>query len=1326
METQPVCPNCRKPLPPDVPLGLCPECLIKSGFPTEGGGVSGQAAGARFVPPPIDEIARLFPQLEIVEFIGKGGMGAVYKARQPALDRFVALKILPPAVASDPGFAERFNREARALARLNHPNIVGIYDFGTVGMAGRPPASGTQKLTGETPVPLWFLLMEFVDGANLRDIERAGKLSPEQALAIVPQICEALQFAHNEGIVHRDIKPENLLMDKKGRVKITDFGIAKIVGVPGGKVSLTGAKDVVGTPHYMAPEQVEKPQTVDHRADIYSLGVVFYEMLTGELPLGKFSPPSRKVQVDVRLDEVVLHALEKEPARRYQQASQVKTDLETIAGTPSPAAGIASPAHSFSLPARQLTSDKAILPAFLLAFFFGIFGAHRFYAGKFGTAFLQLGAWAWCVFLIIVCAVSGGHVQPAAGILLGFSIFGCVVWALIDWILIVCKAFTDGQGRRMTHWLHSQNGDLRTGASLMAGPPPSPPTGGATPPVSPASSAPPGAPPSTPPGGIPPASGAAAAGVPPGTPPSAPIGIITASAVGLMVAAGWKLLSVAPAILFFSGHSIVHWLKPLSGIWGFGSFLGLGIASIFCFKVIPGLVILYGAVQMMRLRSYAWAMAAAIVAILTFLTSCSVLSLAMGIWALAVLGRQEVKQAFGLNHTPEQSGAKPSGGHGAGTVVAIVIGLLLLFAVVAGGVSVVYALAHFSHGANRQANEVSKDINLSFPLTAHGRFGIDNVSGRIEITGWDLDEVVVKGTIHGHTQEGVDAVKTDVDSSVDHVVIHTRQPSNTTGFPYSWFSFKDIYDERVDYTVQVPRNARLSNISSVSGDVTVNGVSGDIDASTVSGGAEVRDAAANLKLSSVSGQLETEFASLKHGQSVTLKNVSGGIEVTMPSNADANISANTISGHISSEFPALVRKKESWVGDSLHGTLGHGGASVKATTVSGSIKFQRGTDSTMPTGAMPAPAIKAALPALPSPPMPLAPAALPVPPTPPGPPAASAAPPPPVATAAPLGLAQQAAATAADARQVAQAVASAEQAAQAVATAGRAAAPEVSTADRFESGSEADFSHSFTAGPQGKLTVKVERGSIHVTGWDQNTVEVRVTREVTRASDSEAAGILKSHRVLLEQHGDEISVTADEPSLPSRGSWWGWLEQAQLNVHYEISLPRKFTARLETAGGEIEAANLQGDVDAKTQGGNLSFDTVAGAVDGETEGGSVKASACQGQLSLKTEGGNIAITGFAGPDVQADTEGGSVSADFAVAPRSDCTLHTSGGNVTARLPAKAALTLDAHTEGGTASSELPVQIQGDMERQTLRGTINGGGPKLTLETEGGNIRLQKR
>ena len=212
-------------------MGLCPECLVKSGLPTGSEPPPARgAAGAQFVPLQVGEIARLFPQLEILGFLGQGGMGAVYKARQPALDRLVALKILAPAMAGGAGFAERFNREARALARLNHPNIVAVYDFGKAGA-------------------LHYLLMEFVDGSNLREVEQAGRLSPEQAVAIVPQICEALQFAHNEGVVHRDIKPENILLDKKDRVKIADFGIAKMVGMSGGQETLTGARDVMGTPH---------------------------------------------------------------------------------------------------------------------------------------------------------------------------------------------------------------------------------------------------------------------------------------------------------------------------------------------------------------------------------------------------------------------------------------------------------------------------------------------------------------------------------------------------------------------------------------------------------------------------------------------------------------------------------------------------------------------------------------------------------------------------------------------------------------------------------------------------------------------------------------------------------------------------------------------------------------------------------------------------------------------------------------------------------------------------------------------------------------------
>ena len=256
------------------------------------------------VPTP-EDIAGNFPQFEILGCLGRGGMGVVYKAIQKSLNRMVAIKILAPERVGQEKFAERFAREAQTLAQLNHPNIVTVFDYGETG-------------------GLYYFVMEFVDGVNLRDLLSDGKLEPQQALAIVPPVCEALQYAHDKGIVHRDIKPENLLLDKEGRVKIADFGIAALVGAVG---------ESSGTPPYMAPEQAGPSPEVDHRADIYALGVVLYEMLTGERPNKELVAPSRKVQIDVRLDEIVLRALEKNPELRYQQASIFKTQVETIAST---------------------------------------------------------------------------------------------------------------------------------------------------------------------------------------------------------------------------------------------------------------------------------------------------------------------------------------------------------------------------------------------------------------------------------------------------------------------------------------------------------------------------------------------------------------------------------------------------------------------------------------------------------------------------------------------------------------------------------------------------------------------------------------------------------------------------------------------------------------------------------------------------------------------------------------------------------------------------------------------------------------------------------
>ena len=316
------CPRCESDLPANFSPGVCPTCLLQQGlspntYLSGTSSVGGSSSGRRrsWTPPTPAELAPRFPQLEIIELLGQGGMGAVYKVRQRDLDRWAALKILPDEVAHDPSFAERFQREARALALLGHQHIVTVYDFG--------------QRDG-----VYFLLMEYIDGVTLRQAIRAGQISAKDALAIVTQICDALQFAHEEGVVHRDIKPENILIDKRGRVKIADFGLAKLLGNSSEVPNLTGTHQVMGTPMYMAPEQMEGTRGVDHRADIFSLGVVFYELLTGELPLGRFAPPSQKYQLDVRLDDVVLRTLEKEPDRRYQQASDVKCDVESIRSQP--------------------------------------------------------------------------------------------------------------------------------------------------------------------------------------------------------------------------------------------------------------------------------------------------------------------------------------------------------------------------------------------------------------------------------------------------------------------------------------------------------------------------------------------------------------------------------------------------------------------------------------------------------------------------------------------------------------------------------------------------------------------------------------------------------------------------------------------------------------------------------------------------------------------------------------------------------------------------------------------------------------------------------
>ena len=344
------CNSCGRTLPNDAPGGLCPACVLRAAA----------AAASPVAGPSLEEIQVAFPHLEILECIGRGGMGIVYKAWQAHLGRHIALKVLDPALHAQPDFAERFAREARFLGKLAHPNIVAIHDF------------------GETEGYFW-LMMEYVDGMNLRQAMQAGRFSPAQALAIIPEICTALQFAHDQGVLHRDIKPENILLDARGHVKVADFGIARMLD-SAHDFTLTRTGSALGSTAYIAPEQIERPHDVDHRADLYSVGVVFYEMLTGELPLGRFPAPSEKSASDPRLDEVVFRTLAKEREKRYQSADGLRAGVEDSDLAP-PVRKTASLPKTTGLPWTVKVPLMGVGGGFLLMAFllFSLPENHRYY-----------------------------------------------------------------------------------------------------------------------------------------------------------------------------------------------------------------------------------------------------------------------------------------------------------------------------------------------------------------------------------------------------------------------------------------------------------------------------------------------------------------------------------------------------------------------------------------------------------------------------------------------------------------------------------------------------------------------------------------------------------------------------------------------------------------------------------------------------------------------------------------------------------------------------------------------------------------------------------
>ena len=257
-----------------------------------------------FIPPELEEIAKLLPNYEVLSFIAKGGMGAVYLAKQKSLDREVAIKILPRHFGEDAEFRSSFEAEAKSMAKLNHPNLVGIYDFGQVdGML--------------------YIIMEMVHGESLYHAAYGKTIEATEAGRIVCEICHGLANAHKQGILHRDIKPANILLDPSSSPKIGDFGLARPVGDH-------EADSAFGTPGYTAPEVVHNPTAVDESTDLYSVGAILYELLTGKLPEQCYMPAANLVQCDPEFDKIIRKAMNSDPVLRYRSAEAMAEAIENI------------------------------------------------------------------------------------------------------------------------------------------------------------------------------------------------------------------------------------------------------------------------------------------------------------------------------------------------------------------------------------------------------------------------------------------------------------------------------------------------------------------------------------------------------------------------------------------------------------------------------------------------------------------------------------------------------------------------------------------------------------------------------------------------------------------------------------------------------------------------------------------------------------------------------------------------------------------------------------------------------------------------------------
>jgi predicted Ser/Thr protein kinase len=372
MSTAHVCPNCGKPLPSDSPKGLCPACLLAAAIP----GQPDVHSVATVLPeysttsaaPEAGTHLKYFGDYELLEEIARGGMGIVWKARQTSLRRDVALKMIRAGALAGPDEVHRFLREAEAAANLQHPNIVAIHEVGEHG--------------GQH-----YFSMDYVAGRDLGTLVKDGPLSPQAAARYVKIIAEAVHFAHQHGTLHRDLKPQNVLIDAADQPRITDFGLAKFMNQDS-RMTQSGA--VMGTPSYMSPEQAAGRQAdIGPASDVYSLGAMLYELLTGRPPFRGSTPMAtllevleaepaapRRLKADIPLDleTICLKCLEKSPSARYPTARALAEELDRfLKGEPIQARPASAIRKTVSWARRHPGTLAALAALVMVTLAFGVF-----------------------------------------------------------------------------------------------------------------------------------------------------------------------------------------------------------------------------------------------------------------------------------------------------------------------------------------------------------------------------------------------------------------------------------------------------------------------------------------------------------------------------------------------------------------------------------------------------------------------------------------------------------------------------------------------------------------------------------------------------------------------------------------------------------------------------------------------------------------------------------------------------------------------------------------------------------------------------------------